>query len=356
MNLRERTRKLLLEHAGQYPCLQAGDILKYLHQSAFGCEHLVSSLDTAIERIAAERRQTAINPDRLTEPLDGEYSRVHLGWLERGLSAHTLGKLFVMSAQTEPDGASVLRDKLAVALELARDGKLPVTAAVLESAAGEWQKNGCQPMHHSDSFRENYNPAYRVISNRFVPFLPLLAAVDRLLESDRPAVVAIEGGSASGKSTLGSLFEALYDCTLLHMDDFFLQVHQRTPERFAEAGGNVDRERFLLEVLQPLSQNKPIEYRRFDCAAMRLLPAVTLRPKKLTVVEGAYSMHPELASYYDLTAFLDIAPEVQKKRIEKRNTPAFAKRFFEQWIPMEEQYFRTLQVKNRCDIVIPITE
>ena len=31
-----------------------------------------------------------------------------------------------------------------------------------------------------------------------------------------------------------------------------------------------------------------------------------------------------------------------------------AKRFFEEWIPMEHVYFEKMQVKERCDIVIDI--
>ena len=73
------------------------------------------------------------------------------------------------------------------------------------------------------------------------------------------AVIAIEGGSASGKTTLGALLETLYDCTVFHMDDFFLRPEQRTPERYAEVGGNIDRERFLEEVLIPLRQKETIE-------------------------------------------------------------------------------------------------
>jgi len=356
MTPREQTRRLLLEHCKKYPLLEVQDILKYLHQSAFGCEHLLSSLDTVIGRIADESSQVQKTPEGLADKLDGGYSRVHLGWLSRGLSAQTLGKLFVMSAKPEPDGRDALRHKLDTALELAVEGKLPVSPAELEKAAAQWEKGGFEALHHSDKFRKCYNPAYRVVSDRFVPFLPLLAEVDKLLEGDAPVLVAIEGGAASGKSTLGRLLEQLYDCTLVHMDDFFLQPYQRTPERYAEAGGNVDRERFEAEVLLPLSQNKPIEYRRFDCGAMTLLPAETITPKKLTVIEGAYSMHPQLAPYYSLSAFLDIDPEMLKKRIENRNPPYLAKRFFEEWIPLEGTYFRTLQVKERCDIVIKIDE
>ncbi|MBQ8758231.1 MAG: hypothetical protein IJZ20_00890, partial [Clostridia bacterium] len=81
-----------------------------------------------------------------------------------------------------------------------------------------------------------------------MPFLPLFAKLDGMLLTGNVRL-AVEGGSASGKSTLGALLESVYDCTVFHMDDFFLRPEQRTPERFAEIGGNVDRERFLSEVL-----------------------------------------------------------------------------------------------------------
>ena len=51
--------------------------------------------------------------------------------------------------------------------------------------------------------------------------------------------------AGSGKSVLGQLLSEVYSCNLFHMDDFFLRPEQRTAERLAEAGGNVDRERFL---------------------------------------------------------------------------------------------------------------
>ena len=184
-------------------------------------------------------------------------------------------------------------------------------------------------------------------------FQPLLAKLDSLLEQGS-VVLAIEGGSASGKTTLSKLLTERYECTVFHMDDFFLRPEQRTPERYAEPGGNVDRERFLEEVLIPLRQNAPIHYRRFDCASFQIAPPVNKIPKRLTVIEGAYSMHPALAEYYDFSVFLDISPELQKTRIEKRNTPQAAEQFFNKWIPLEQFYFAELHVKERCDMRISI--
>ena len=68
-----------------------------------------------------------------------------------------------------------------------------------------------------------------------------------------PVLVALEGGSASGKSTLGAELAEQLGATLIHMDDFFLPLELRTAERFAQPGGNVHWERVLAEVLQPLA-------------------------------------------------------------------------------------------------------
>lgn len=179
----------------------------------------------------------------------------------------------------------------------------------------------------------------------------LLSKIDGLISKGN-AVVAIEGGSASGKTTLAKMLSDLYDCTVFHMDDFFLRPEQRTKARFDEIGGNVDRERFLSEVLIPLKNGEPIKYRKFDCSTMTLTDEQSVTPKKLTVIEGAYSMHPELARYYDLSVFLDISPELQRERINKRNSPEMAKRFFNEWIPLEEKYFSLTNAKNRCDISV----
>jgi uridine kinase len=194
-----------------------------------------------------------------------------------------------------------------------------------------------------------------VIDNKYVKFLSAFAAIDKATEGGN-AVVAIEGSSASGKTTFAKMLEEIYDCNVLHMDDFFLRPEQRTAERFAEPGGNVDRERFLEEVLMPLSKGDAIDYRRFDCCTMTIQEPVKIQPKKLTFIEGAYSMHQELADYNDLAIFLDVAPQVQADRIAKRNTPEFAERFHNEWIPMERRYFEAMDVKERADIVISIDE
>ncbi len=314
--------------------------------------------DTAAARIAAEaealpHHRAATPLSAAVEPLDGAYSRVHLDILSLGLSARTLGRLFCLSATHPKETRTALERRLAVALELAAKGALPCSAHELEAALDRWRAQGYPALHHSDAFRAAYRPAYRVIAKRYLPYLPLLCEIDRRLACGT-LTLAIEGGSASGKSTLGELLSQLYDCAVLHMDDFFLRPDQRTPERLAEVGGNVDRERFAVEVLAPLTHRRAIVYRPFDCATMTLAPSVTVVPTPLTVIEGAYSMHPDLAHAYGLSVFLAVSPALQRERILTRNTPAMAERFFTEWIPMEERYFEGMRARERCDMVIEV--
>lgn len=349
----EQTRRLLIEQARAYPQMKMRDVLKYLYQSAFGCEHMAPSLEDAVGILQMEAGGCSTADPPLIEPLDGAYCRVHLSYLNGGLSVDTLAKLFCASAKEEPEAMAAMEEKLAVARELTLQGILPFSVCEFDAEVEGWKASGCPAVRHSEAFRACYKPAYRVIAKEYTPFLPLLAKIDQMIENGR-VTLAIEGGSASGKTTLGVLLERIYGCTVFHMDDFFLRPEQRTPDRYAEVGGNVDRERFLAEVLIPLKEHRPIVYRKFDCSTQALGEPVQAIPTRLTVIEGAYSMHPDLADFYDLSVFLDISTELQKKRIEKRNTLPMAKRFFTEWIPLEAIYFSQTNARRRCDLSIVI--
>ena len=159
--------------------------------------------------------------------------------------------------------------------------------------------------------------------------------IDELMLQKEQVIVAIDGNCTAGKTALAGKLAELYDCNVFHMDDFFLRPEQRTPERYAEVGGNVDYDRFMEEVLTPLKSGNLFSYRPFDCSTFTLTEPVEVTPKKLNIIEGSYSHHPYFGDPYDLKVFLTISPEIQHRRILER--PSFLhKRFFEEWIPMEQ--------------------
>ena len=351
--MNKNTRELFLAHYKKFPRLQSADIFKFLFQSCFGCEHLVTDEGTALQYIRNEFSEMSEAAEPFTDALDGNYSRVYLSWINAGLSPETLTKLFCLSAKKEPDGKALLSKKIELARELILNGEISIDKAEFEKELADWQGRGCPAIHHSDAFRSTYKPAYRVIDNKYADFLKLFLEIDRQLSSGN-VILAIEGGSASGKSTLSEILSSVYDCNVFHTDDFFLRPEQRTPDRFREVGGNLDRERFFDEVVCSLTKNEAVNYRPFDCSSQSLGDIINVAPKRLTVVEGVYSMHPAFNKYYNLSVFLDVEKELQEKRIEKRNSPFLAKRFFEEWIPLENVYFEKTELIKTVDLVMKI--
>ena len=213
MKRREETKSALWQHCEKYPKLAVTDLFKFLYQSSFGCEHLVSDIASAKAYICREAESARPAVGDLVEPLDGDYCRVHLGYLNKGLSADTFAKLFVLSADHVEDGKERLEEKLVVLLEMAQAGEVT-------EALEKWRGEGCPACHHSENFRAAYAPAYRLMKQEYVRFLPLFAMIDSMLKQGK-VTLAIEGGSGSGKTTLGNLLSQIYDCTVFHMDDFF---------------------------------------------------------------------------------------------------------------------------------------
>lgn len=180
----------------------------------------------------------------------------------------------------------------------------------------------------------------------------VVRAIRQALSARERLIVAIDGRCGSGKTTLAARLQRELQCTVYHMDDFFLRPEQRTEERLLQPGENVDHERFLDEVLLPLRNGQAVTYRPYVCSRQQLGEPVTMVPDRLTIVEGSYSCHPALREYYDLRIFLTIEPETQLRRIEERGGAAKAQQFRDRWIPLEERYFQAFDVQARCDMCV----
>lgn len=346
----------LKTHFRAYPRLTAIDVIKLLYQRAYGGEHIVTDAARVRDYLAREYEtvpQTAAFPR--IEPIGGGIVRLYLDGIPKD-SLETVARLFVRGAtehRADEDGLRAALEKVGDAASL---GETPFSAEEWESTLAAWREAGCPSVRHSETYRAVYAPAYRIIPARYVPYLPLLFALDALLAERGHAVLAIDGMCGSGKTTFADLLSDLYGAAAVRMDDFFLPPPLRTAERFAEAGGNIHYERFAEEVAPHLGTGEAFSYRVFDCGKMALDGMREVPARALTVVEGSYALHPALGARYDLTAYVSCTADVQAARLRARCADdALFARFVREWIPMETAYERAFSVRGGADFVIDTT-
>ncbi len=380
--------EVLLAQCALHPSLTPQDAIKLCYQASFGAEHLLHDPIGAkaffLQEFAAVRPEdTPLEP--LIEKISADFCRINLrGWKAQGLPATWLFSLFLQSttplastaiaghtapqAHTTISGASSppsddtsaagvaapFAECMAALRAVCAAGQLPFSSAALEAYLTPYLAAGIRAVHHSESYRAAEQPAYRLIRSCFLPLLPLL---ERLATLPTPAagtaaIIAIDGRCGAGKTTLGAALATLLQTDAVQMDDFFLPPAKRTPERLAQAGGNLDYERFAQEVLPYLGQREGFAYQRFHCATMQLGEMRHIRQGSWRVVEGSYSHHPHFKKYATLRAFVTTNPATQIQRIEARNGTAWARHFKEKWIPMEERYFAAFHTLEKADIIL----
>ena len=164
-------------------------------------------------------------------------------------------------------------------------------------------------------------------------------------------IIAIDGRCASGKSTLSEDVKTEVDVNIVKMDDFFLPLSLRTPERFALPGGKVHYERFIDEVIKGILSGEDFSYRVFSCSKMDYEGEKKILSSRPIIIEGSYALHPSFPHYWDKAIFLDVEKEEQLKRLEKR-CPEKLEAFKNKWIPLEEEYFSYYAIPSKADEIL----
>lgn len=353
MTFRDHLREQLQKH----PVMQPQDVVKLCYQAAFGAEHLLKDPDRAKAYFDQEYALVEAKDMPLYEWISPQVCRMNLcAWKQTGMPAEWLWRMFA-------DTASVAGGSKEVFLEYLKEAQLAVEQGETEFSPEQWntylvqyQEAGMPSVHHSQTYRDAEQPAYRIVRGDYVSIVPVLqqaaAIMEKCLESQRAMVIAIDGRAAAGKTTMCRLLERILEAGVVHMDDFFLPPSLRTDSRFAEPGGNVHYERFAQEVLPFVGQAEAFAYQIFDCAAMEYHGCREVKASLWRVVEGSYSLHPVFGEYADVKVFLDVDAEEQHRRIVARNGEAMAKIFAHRWIPLEEAYFEQWGVKEKADIVM----
>ncbi len=343
-------REYLLRQLAAHPSAQPQDVGKLCYQAARGPEHLLADMDGAKAYFQQEWDATEAAAVPLYEELSDGFCRVNLAaWKAENLPGEWLFRMFALSAAAT-GGEDRLPAYLAAAEAAVEGGETHISPVDFEKYLAEYRAAGMPAVHHSPAYRAAEKPAYRIVCRRIIRLLPVLKLAAAC--ESRPCVIALDGPAASGKTTMAEQLQAILGADVIHMDDFFLPLPLRTPERLAEAGGNVHYERFREEVLPCLRQPEGFSYTRFDCSVMDYNGERTVGGAPYRIVEGSYSHHPVFGDYADVTVFSHISTEEQMARILRRNGPVMAQRFRDVWVPMEEAYFAAHGIRDQADVCV----
>lgn len=170
---------------------------------------------------------------------------------------------------------------------------------------------------------------------------PVTAVVTALADRTGTRWVGIDGFGASGKTTLAArVAAALPGSVVVHNDDF---ARPDLP--------GWDRDRFVRQVVEPLTAGRPGRYQRWDFDADVGAEWHSVPVGVPVIVEGVSATDVRLPVPWDVTIWIEVPAPVRRARIVERDGPALQHRWLTDWIPMEEAYAAEQRPWERVDFV-----
>ena len=182
----------------------------------------------------------------------------------------------------------------------------------------------------------------------------ILALVEEASAPGRTTLVAIDGLTCAGKSTLaGQLAAALQDAAVVDVDDFYRRL---SPDEVAMLGPEesydryFDWERMIQDVLLPLGGGSAARYRRYDWITGSFAEWRQIEPRAVVIVEGVYTTRPELRPYFSVTVYVDTPREVRLARLLDRGYPDVS--WVEHWMAAEDWYVENMHPTEQVALVV----
>ncbi|MEX2090214.1 MAG: hypothetical protein WEB62_10600 [Bacteroidota bacterium] len=166
---------IVRSHLKQYPAMEAQDLYKLLYQAALGNEHLMTDT-TGIGRYLSHELETVQSSG--DEPLydvltpDSLLVRLHLRPFKgrNGNARLLLEAMFKTAATFHPSPENLERWWLDLE-RLAEKKVVPFDPGELREYFQTMRSEGFPAKHHSNTFRQLYAPAYRVLLRSLLPEL-----------------------------------------------------------------------------------------------------------------------------------------------------------------------------------------
>lgn len=171
----------------------------------------------------------------------------------------------------------------------------------------------------------------------------MMQELKEILESSSRLLIAIDGLGGSGKSTFSECIRELNSrIEVIRMDDFYLPSNLRPQMNLEEVpdGGNFDIDRLIDQVLEPYNNNEPIQYQKYDWIEDKLGQLVEINKGKLLVIEGVYSLHKSLRSYFGIKIWVECNRDLRLHRGLVRDGEGAYENWVGEWMPLEEKYVK----------------
>lgn len=147
-----------------HPSMQYQDVVKLCYQSAFGAEHILSDLDRAKAYLYGEFEYVLITDEPLFEQISPEIVRVNLGaWKREKREISPLFDAFKNSAFISENSTDVFLIYLDVAKKTMNELLPNFNEEQWLAFINNYKSNGIKPVHHSDQYRQNEKPSYRIV-------------------------------------------------------------------------------------------------------------------------------------------------------------------------------------------------
>ena len=143
----------------------------------------------------------------------------------------------------------------------------------------------------------------------------------------RPRVIALDGPSAAGTSTLGADLGVRLSASVVAGDDFYRDMPEEQRWALTAAQGveeYFDWQRLRHEVLEALRAGRSARYRPFSWLPEGGLEErwVRVDPTPIIVLEGVYTARPQLRDLVDLAVPVETATEERQRRLTVRKLMA----------------------------------
>lgn len=187
------------------------------------------------------------------------------------------------------------------------------------------------------------NPVVSVTGGEGVIAMAATAVRRAAPRSGRTRVVAIDGRSGAGKTSLASGLRAELSAPVVALEDLY--------------GGWDGLERgidlLVSEVLEPLSAGRAARVPRYDWVAAAWGTPWVLEPPGVLIVEGVGAGARRAAAYESVLAWMEAPQSVRKKRALDRDGETFAPHW-DMWAAQEDAMLTRERTPERADLVIDL--